>query len=568
MISLLVCQVSVAWGKTYVLIINDNTISILGVNTVSGTNPSLPENGINPSKADLLAVGLVHVDANSLGLAQGTLVTAIVSLVNAKLLGITELLSFMLEQKNLLVHPLVGGALQLALGSQEAFLVLSVDDAENDDLAIHDLTGIGGRHLRNNWQPDRLHPVQNAVDVAHLLGCKRLVVCWATFSGNEKAGPGGNLIAGEENGILGLHELSLADQAERQALERHEVLAGSSMVVEVDEDDLLLLLEDLQGFGIHVLNAVADIDSLLGVVHEVAEASKPVVLDTLTALEEKYGGITTEANILAKPGLDIAIHFSNVQLPLHLLGQLLPVRRHGLAMVAPRCVELDEPRILGHGDKRLELLRGKGHGNTLLVGGYGGLLDNGLRGRRDSLLCSGARLGLRLNGIRLCICLGIGLGIGLRIALGLGGLLILCRRSLRRGLFLRWRLGVGLLIGLCGGLGVSFGVGLVVRSFLRVIGLARLLAGRVLIASFREAEASGSRSRLGSFQVLFKDGADLIDFLDALDQFGDLAVLVEDGAGVRLNIVGSAKVKVCHAVDCGEAEVVEFRERLVLGLGF
>ena len=135
--------------KTYILIIDNDALTILDIDSIGGPNPTLPEDTINPSKPDLFSSCVIHINANRLGSPECSLVTTILSLLDSHLLRVTELLPFELEFLDLTVHPLVRSALHLAKSTLEVVLVVSVHNTENDDLTIHDLAGVRRGHFRD-----------------------------------------------------------------------------------------------------------------------------------------------------------------------------------------------------------------------------------------------------------------------------------------------------------------------------------------------------------------------------------------------------------------------------------
>lgn len=114
---------------THILIVDDDAVAVLNVDTIRRADPPLPEHTVDPRKRDLLFVRHVHVDADRLSLPQRPVVVAVLRLLDAQLLRVAQLLPLQLEQLHLLVHPLVGRALHLPLRARECVLVVPVKDA-------------------------------------------------------------------------------------------------------------------------------------------------------------------------------------------------------------------------------------------------------------------------------------------------------------------------------------------------------------------------------------------------------------------------------------------------------
>jgi hypothetical protein len=353
--------------KTYVLIVNDDALTISSINSVRGADPSLPECTVNPGEAYFFAPSVVHIDTNSLGSPERSLVISVLCLLNAHLLRVTELLALQLEFLDLSIHPFIGGALHFSESAVESHLILVVQNTENNNLAVHDLARIGGGELRDEWQPDRLHPVEHTMNISYLVRRERSEVCWAALSRDQQSWEGANLEAVIQFRVIRLDELGVSNQAEWQPFQGQEIFGSGSMVVEVYENDLLFLLHCLESCGIDIRDTAGQIDSFLGVLDEVTKPSKATILSTLATLEEENGRIRLGLDVFAKTSLLVAVDLSNVKLALQGFSQLVPGRSESLAMRAPRGVKLDEPGILGHGDEFLEALGGQWYGKTIRI---------------------------------------------------------------------------------------------------------------------------------------------------------------------------------------------------------
>lgn len=281
------------------MVVDNDALPGHGIDSVRSAEPSLPKDGIDKGEAYLLPARVVHVDADRLGSPERALVVAILGLCDPHLLGITKLLPLKLELLDLPVHPVVGRALHLTKRTLEANLVFAVQDAQNNNLAVHDLARVGGGELRHKWQPDRLHPLEEAVNIPHLVRGERVVVCWPTLSQNEKLGERVDLEALIELGIVGLDKLGMSNQAEREPLEGCEVLSCSSMVVKVDKDDLLHLLHFLQARSVYIGDTGGEVESILGVLDKVTKSPQAAILSPLTTFEEEDGGVGPSLDILA-----------------------------------------------------------------------------------------------------------------------------------------------------------------------------------------------------------------------------------------------------------------------------
>ena len=84
-------------------------------------------------------------------------------------------------------------------------------------------------------------------------------------------------------------------------------------------------------------------------VDQVTQATETIVLDALASAEEQNGRVCLDLDITTESLLDIAVHFTNVDLSFHLASHALPVWCQVLAVRTPGSVELDEPRVVGHG---------------------------------------------------------------------------------------------------------------------------------------------------------------------------------------------------------------------------
>jgi hypothetical protein len=161
---------------TYIFIVDDDALTVFDIDSVCSPDPAFPEDAVDPRETDLGARNVIHVDADRLGIPECSLVVLVLGFFDAELLRIAELLSLKLEGSLLLVNPLKRRALQLTLRENEFVGTITVQYAQDDKLAIHDLASVGSSHLGDNGQPNRLHPGQDLLDVAHLEGRPRWVV--------------------------------------------------------------------------------------------------------------------------------------------------------------------------------------------------------------------------------------------------------------------------------------------------------------------------------------------------------------------------------------------------------
>lgn len=205
-------------NATHVFVIDDHSLTILHIYPVGATDPSLPKDTVNPSECHLFPLRLVHVDPDALSGPQGPCIAAVLGLVDAQLLGVAELLALELEQLDLLVHPLVGGALHLALGALEGVVVVPVEDPQDDELAVHDLAGVGCCQLRHDRQPHGFHPVEDLADIAHCLGREWRVVRRSSLSCGEQPGPRSDLEPLIQLRVTGLDQLGTPDEAQWEPL--------------------------------------------------------------------------------------------------------------------------------------------------------------------------------------------------------------------------------------------------------------------------------------------------------------------------------------------------------------
>jgi hypothetical protein len=341
--------------ETHVFIVDNNPCTILlNINTVSGANPSLPENTINPSKVHLLLSR--HVDPGVLSCLDRTVIVSIFRLLKTQLLGVTQTLTLCSLLLCTLGHELHSGLLELLLGKGKVVGLLTVQDSENNDVVVHDLVGVGGGKLGDNGEPDGLHPVKDAAVVTHVVGSQSIVVGWLALTDNHQLGPGKDTESGRHEGVLGLVDGSVADEVQGEAVESSKVLGNGGMVVEVNESNLhvTLLLQSLEFLVGDLLDA--RVDGLTRVADEITHAAETIVLNTLTVLEVENGGVTLDLEVLAQALLSLAVNLTNVKLSLHFFSKLSPSRSHCLTVSTPGSVELDEPGIAGGSDQLSETL--------------------------------------------------------------------------------------------------------------------------------------------------------------------------------------------------------------------
>ncbi|KAI7372234.1 hypothetical protein KC354_g59 [Hortaea werneckii] len=150
----------------------------------SSADPAFPEDAVDPGEADLLALDVVHVDADGLGGAQAALVVAVLGLLDPQLFRVAE----------------------------AAFLISRLS-----------LTNSSGRSrermARTTRRPDDMISFAFDEVSSGTMGSQTSrVVGRFAIAGDEETGPGGDFEAVAEEGIVGFDESRVADQRHDETL--------------------------------------------------------------------------------------------------------------------------------------------------------------------------------------------------------------------------------------------------------------------------------------------------------------------------------------------------------------